>query len=608
MSNYVEIMNRINELDKQRKDLRIERVNEISSLHDYRKKYPYQFADLPGNPDNIEPEDVEIVLGISKYRLKNTDSIADAERKEIINQINRVSENVKRINSEYDQIDEVFINELSVEKAKREEYLEEIYNKTEDLVNQISEIEKSIDIHREGMEDAIEKGYEIEIIRSFENVIAKKQNEIKKLRNEIRSIYSEKGLTEEIELYKEEKSKIERLKLEQIEREKQEKLATEKIKHAKEIKKKIALNELERNIENTNYQLEEKNNNQQIPLTLDLDNEKEQKQTTNNEIHTNMIAANNDGQQPKQEAVKNENSEENVISKGEVEEKRDETQAPDVDSIEEPEEQQIDELEKKDENNQKNEYNFTDGIIPSNDISMYKRKSELTGITDDLIGKWVIKGENGKYINIDEAVDFEPEDAILVLPDNADISRKKGTYIVPDDSQIPEDYKQNEFLNSKPEEQYEIKNVKESWFLEQKAKMKKSMKIMLGIASLAVATGAATLGTGGLSVAIPLSISAINIISSLKSPEREVLKETKRIYKLAKEILSNAEWYELTEEQEEYIKKNIEETKKMGNQLKESKNNGEPTFALMSMLEQRNKSMYDYLDQQRESTSSVKRR
>lgn len=267
MSNYVEIMNRINELDEQRKKLRIERLNEISSLYDYRRKYPYQFADLPGNPDNLEPEDIEVVLGIAKYRLKNTPSINEEERTEIINQINIVNENVAKINERYNEIDEIFINEIAVEKARREEYLEEVYNKTEDLVNQISKIEQSVELHRKGLEEAIEKGYEVEIIQSFESVITKKQNEIGRLTDEIRIIYSESGLKEEIELYKEEKTKIEKQELERLEREKQEKFETEKKQRIEEIRRKAAISkieEIEKEQPKREQMQEESKNNEEV--------------------------------------------------------------------------------------------------------------------------------------------------------------------------------------------------------------------------------------------------------------------------------------------------------------------------------------------------------
>lgn len=233
----------------------------------------------------------------------------------------------------------------------------------------------------------------------------------------------------------------------------------------------------------------------------------------------------------------------------------------------------------------------------SNDVSMYKKKSELEGISDDLVGKWVVKNKDGKYVDIDKATDFEPEQAILVLPDNAIIDEKTGSYSIPDDSELPKNYQENEFKKERKEEQLEVVDSHKNWFLEQKIKLQKNLRVVLGVVSLAAATSAIALGTGGLSVAVPVGAMAFNLIDGItNTPERLAVSDAKQLYKEAKKLVNNHS-DEIGETTTKNIVNQAKKIQEMKERIKANKKNGSLQMSEIEALEKMNQALADHLDQ-----------
>lgn len=114
---------------------------------------------------------------------------------------------------------------------------------------------------------------------------------------------------------------------------------------------------------------------------------------------------------------------------------------------------------------------------PKEKSGVYQKIQDLPGVSKDLIGKWVIK-KDGKYIDIDKIKNPDPDQAILVLPNDAIIDYEKGTYELPNDNGIKNDYKEDDSLN---EEELKVEESHSNASLGTKIKTKKSLRTILGL-------------------------------------------------------------------------------------------------------------------------------
>lgn len=114
---------------------------------------------------------------------------------------------------------------------------------------------------------------------------------------------------------------------------------------------------------------------------------------------------------------------------------------------------------------------------PKEKSGVYQKIQDLPGVSKDLIGKWVIK-KDGKYIDIDKIKNSDPDQAILVLPNDAIIDYEKGTYELPNDNGIQNDYKEDDSLN---EEELKVEESHSNASLGTKIKTKKSLRTILGL-------------------------------------------------------------------------------------------------------------------------------
>lgn len=114
---------------------------------------------------------------------------------------------------------------------------------------------------------------------------------------------------------------------------------------------------------------------------------------------------------------------------------------------------------------------------PKEKSGVYQKIQDLPGVSKDLIGKWVIK-KDGKYIDIDKIKNPDPDQAILVLPNDAIIDYEKGTYELPNDNEIKNDYKEDDSLN---EEELKVEESHSNASLGTKIKTKKSLRAILGL-------------------------------------------------------------------------------------------------------------------------------
>lgn len=114
---------------------------------------------------------------------------------------------------------------------------------------------------------------------------------------------------------------------------------------------------------------------------------------------------------------------------------------------------------------------------PKEKSGVYQKIQDLPGVSKDLIGKWVIK-KDGKYIDIDKIKNPDPDQAILVLPNDAIIDYEKGTYELPNDNGIQNDYKEDDSLN---EEELKVEESHSNASLGTKIKTKKSLRAILGL-------------------------------------------------------------------------------------------------------------------------------
>ena len=88
------------------------------------------------------------------------------------------------------------------------------------------------------------------------------------------------------------------------------------------------------------------------------------------------------------------------------------------------------------------------------------------------------KTRRWNILEIDKSIEKEP--AILVLPDNAIINEEKNSYDIPDNT--PE-----EFVPDTPDfsGELEVRESYKNWILEQKVKLRKNLKAVFGILSIA---------------------------------------------------------------------------------------------------------------------------
>ena len=120
--NYVEIQREIEELEKTRKELHIERINLIMPLYELKSKYPDVLGIIPSNFNSVDPHGFSDYLGVAKQEVERS-SLEYEKQKEIINVINNIKVQMENINKKQDEIDERMVKDLGPRKSKRREYL-----------------------------------------------------------------------------------------------------------------------------------------------------------------------------------------------------------------------------------------------------------------------------------------------------------------------------------------------------------------------------------------------------------------------------------------------------------------------------------------------------
>ena len=116
--NYVEIQREIEELEKTRKELHIERINLIMPLYELKSKYPDVLGIIPSNFNSVDPHGFSDYLGVAKQEVERS-SLEYEKQKEIINVINNIKVQMENINKKQDEIDERMVKDLGPRKAKR---------------------------------------------------------------------------------------------------------------------------------------------------------------------------------------------------------------------------------------------------------------------------------------------------------------------------------------------------------------------------------------------------------------------------------------------------------------------------------------------------------
>lgn len=572
LENYVDIKRIEQDLVNREQELKQERINLASPLYELGKenKNIVDKSLLPDDFEKLDTEDLNLRFKVIKSNIRRS-SMNEREKNNAMDNIEAIERRITR------NISALSLTLRSREKVKqarkeREIYLEDKRLEIDNLKQEIKEEQEILKKHLEGRTTAIEIGVAQTVIDAYDMTIPELEENLNKLRMSLNSLISEPGLREELDLYMESQNIIQ-----------------EQINDLLEIENNDPFEDLVEEIKESISE-EPKELVEEKDLVVGESQEFEIE-----ELEDPVIEEKNDLEEPK-ETISEEKKElepAKDLTVGESQEFKIEEEIENP-VIEEKKEQPI--IKPSEEKTTK-EYNdmISYPFEKSNDTSMYKKKSELDGISDDLVGKWVVKGENDKYINIDNAKDFQPEDAILVLPDNAKIDNKNGTYDIPDASQLPNNYKENEFFTEKEEEQFEIVSSHRNWNLEQKIKFKKSLRVILGIASLMATT--ASIATGvGLLTAVPLGVMANNLIQGIKeSPEREVVKNSKRIYEDTKDFVNNY-GYLLPEDVRNNIidiAKKVKETEKL---VMINKNNGTLQLDMVTRLDYLNQKLSSLLE------------
>lgn len=207
--------------------------------------------------------------------------------------------------------------------------------------------------------------------------------------------------------------------------------------------------------------------------------------------------------------------------------------------------------------------------LPNKKNGVYQKISDLPGVSKDLIGKWVIK-QDDKYVDIDKIENPDPEQAILVLPNNAVIDYENGTYELPSDNELPEDYKENEFLN----EELKIEESHSNFLLETKIKLKKKLRTILGLNTIiekirekkSNSKTNQELETKKSEKPIGESFYAL-----LTSPDKKIIEEARKNIEDAR-ILLEEHLEELTEEERQNISNNLSRIYLKLNQARNNKN------------------------------------
>lgn len=227
MFNYVDIIRRQNELEEKKENLHRDRINLVTPLYNLQNQYPEVLKSLPDNFDSVDPYRFDVRLEALTEDVEIS-SIEEPIKENIINLINDIRKELKVINNKQRIYDRFLEESVKLEKLKRENYLEGIYNETAEIKENIERLKKEIEDYKKEFQLGIDKNYDKEILNTFNSVIIRKENEIRNLKYRVREIYKEPGLLEEITLYKEEKDKLEKKHIEPNEEERK-KLFEEKL-------------------------------------------------------------------------------------------------------------------------------------------------------------------------------------------------------------------------------------------------------------------------------------------------------------------------------------------------------------------------------------------
>ena len=208
MYSYVDIIRRERELVEKKDDLHIQRINLVSPLYNLRNQYRYIFRVLPDDFNSVDPHKFDKRLEVLIDDIE-VSSLTEQKKEETIDLINNIIKKLNVINNKQDMYDKFLIESVGPEKEKRRQYLEEVNNKTQEIIAKIELYEKIIEERITDREKYSEMGYEPAILKGFDIAIEEYKEKIKLLKNDLRKIYSEKGLAEEIELYRSELSENE---------------------------------------------------------------------------------------------------------------------------------------------------------------------------------------------------------------------------------------------------------------------------------------------------------------------------------------------------------------------------------------------------------------
>lgn len=199
MYSYLDIKRRENELLEKIDSIKKERIDLVSPFYELKKQYPDTFGVLLDNYEGLESEKFDTRLEIL---IENIETSNLENKDELITSIGNVRDRFKVINNK-ERMYNRFLNEsVSPEKEKRENYLREVYIKTRIIEKKLEKNNLLIKEYEVKRNELIEKGFESKIINAFNNVIDYDlHNANERLKNELRKLYIETGLSEEIEAY-----------------------------------------------------------------------------------------------------------------------------------------------------------------------------------------------------------------------------------------------------------------------------------------------------------------------------------------------------------------------------------------------------------------------
>jgi len=212
LENYVDITNAENKILEQIETLTREKENIIDILYKYQNKYSsYISLDVIATNFNIKTLNLEVaneILNSIKVIFKYS-SLPEEEKQETYNIFERLQNRLKE-NFDKSTIYPEMLETIRLKKEARRKFLEQEYQKYQDIVKQIKSNTDRMDFLEQEKEKT---DWEQNIIDAFANEIEKYEKKNINLKEKLNKLKEDKQLTEELALYAKEQNK----KLENIE-------------------------------------------------------------------------------------------------------------------------------------------------------------------------------------------------------------------------------------------------------------------------------------------------------------------------------------------------------------------------------------------------------